>query len=186
MPESKEFDADELLALARLDLRKGAMADALSRLKSAINGFPESCPAQAHLELGRVYAQLSLFDRAETSFRRYLQSVSDDVNALFQLGMVRFDSGHRSDAVDIWNQVLGSDPVHPPALYFVSVALSLDGHNEQAIERLRVLMSTAPTDNLYFGKARELLASLAGASPAPKQDVEALRTLTKDSYGTPH
>ncbi len=158
-----ELDGEELLVLARLDIEKGAFEGALSKLKAAAS--LSGAPPEAALELARLYAQLRLFSKAEAQFVKVLDSSGRDYpDVRFQLGMVRFEKGDIAGAIACWDKVLEADAGYPPALYYYSVALGRIGRREEARTRLATLVRLVPSDNLYHGKAKELLGTLASLS----------------------
>jgi tetratricopeptide (TPR) repeat protein len=183
------FDADELLALARLDVERGALDQALSRLKSVLKSPAPT--ADAFSMAARLYAQLGLYDRSQKLFQRYLQLKPESLLETFQLGMTHYDAGQPNEALNVWESILKQSPVHPPALFYKALVLSQTGKVADARGTLDVLLKSAPADNLYFGRAKELLQAIdAGQIPvanllAPAAK-EAPRKLAKDAYKTEH
>jgi tetratricopeptide (TPR) repeat protein len=155
-----EFDAEELLALARLDLEKGDPEGALAKLKELL---AETKPAAEAIALSaRVYAQLRLHIRAKDLFKRYLAIHPDAVDETFQLGMVSFDGGNASEALALWGKVLKKQPTHPPALFYSGLALARDGKTADAKRSLDILLQSAAPDNLYVNQAKGLLEAIDG------------------------
>ena len=115
-----QFDCEELVALARIDMEQNRLDRALSRLKRAL--VENSGHDQANLLAARVYAQLGLFDRAEQGFKTFLESNPEAIIERFQLGMSLFDSGKASDALVAWDEVLKAEPTYPPALFYKALA----------------------------------------------------------------
>lgn len=68
----ESFEVDELVALARLDMDRGNVEAALSKLKQVLAGADPLSEAQAMA--ARLYAQLGLFERARPLYQAYLQS----------------------------------------------------------------------------------------------------------------
>src|SRR2546427_8682268 len=66
---SVSLDSDELVALARVDIERGAFTDALLKIKQVL-ADPEPL-AQAFALGGRLYAQLGLWQRARPCYERY-------------------------------------------------------------------------------------------------------------------
>jgi tetratricopeptide (TPR) repeat protein len=187
---SDTFEHDELLALARFDIEKGDLSEALWKLKQVTAA--ETAPAEAFSMCGRLYAQLSLFDRAQKMFQKYLELEPKAVTETFQLGMVHFDAGRSAEALKIWDELLKNYPAHPPALFYRALSLAQEANILQARQALDVLLKSAPADNLYFGRGKELLQSLdsfqqsakPAANTAPGADARA--ALAKDAYKTEH
>lgn len=166
------FDAEELLSLARLDLQKGDVAAGLGRLKQALQ--KPDCPTAALVEAARVYAQLGLRKKAQPLFGQYLEQSPNDVDARFQLGMVAFEDGEIGAALSVWEQVLQSTPVYPPALFYRAAALVRQGDATEGRRLLRSAMDVIEADNLYFKRSKDLLAAIesgqgTGIVVAPEQ-----------------
>jgi len=184
------FGQDELLALARIEIEKGNLADALLKLKQVVAN--ENVPTEAYSITARLYAQLGLWDRAQKMFDKYLELEPKAVTETFQLGMVHFDAGRPADALAIWDNLLKNHPTHPPALFYRALILTKEGHAQQARQALEVLLKSAPADNLYFGRGKELLqgidANPQSAKPAGGNTSAAnpRTTLATDAYKTEH
>jgi tetratricopeptide (TPR) repeat protein len=149
----------------------------------------KSPPGEAYAVTARLYAQLGLFERAQVLLKQYLQLHPDAVLEAFQLGMTHFDAGQTNEALDIWERILKQHPVHPPALFYKGMALAQQGKATEARQALEVLLKSAPADNLYFGRGKELLAGLDTGqliSPAAKAGVAGASKLAKDAYKTEH
>jgi len=180
------FEPDELVALARLNIERGEMDEALWKLKQVI--AEANPPAEALSMTARLYAQLGLFERAKPLFQRYLATQPNAVNETFQLGMVHFDAGQLAEALKIWDGLLKSQPTHPPALFYRALALHQLGQSTEARHSLDILLKSAAPDNLYFNRAKELLQTIenppagrGGAAPT-----EAMRMAPKDAYKIEH
>lgn len=177
------FDADELVALARVDIERGDLAVGLARLKQAIARDPSPSPALGLA--GRLYAQLGLWEHAKTMFTQFLKQNPGAVHETFQLGMTHFDAGQGADAAKIWDGLLAEHPTHPPALFFRALVHTQSDEATKARPLLDTLLQTAPADNLYFERAKELLRSLAPGE-TDKKSGGATRIAPKDAYRTEH
>src|SRR4030067_1112985 len=183
------LDPQELIALARLDMERGTLEEALRKLKQVLS--ESQPPAEPLAMTARLYAQLGLYDRAKNLFQQYLQTQPSALLEAFQLGMVCFDAGQPQEANKIWEDLLKNPPTHPPALFYRALVLAQEGQVTQAKQTLDVLLKSAPADNLYFGRAKELLQNMEvqrptatavlGGNGSPK---EAIRIPTKDAYKT--
>lgn len=158
------FDTEELCAFADLSLEKGDLESALDKLKAVVSR--KDAPAQASAMLARLYAQLGLFEKAKGLFEAYLAEAPESQVERFQLGMVHFDLGDISAALEIWEKILESSPTNPPALFYAALAYVKNSHFADARRNLDVLLKSAPPDNLYFGRAKGLLADIEKSSPA--------------------
>lgn len=186
----EEFDKDELLALARLDIERGDIEAALLKIKQVL--ADESPPEEALAMGGRLYAQLGLWERAKGLLQRYLGARPDAINEMFQFGMVHFDAGQAAEAKKIWGNLLKTVPTHPPALFYVALVLAQEGQVPQAKQSLDTLLKSAPADNLYFGRAKELLQALeiqarpGATSGNGGERKDPMQIAPKDPYKTEH
>jgi len=181
------FEADELTALARVDVERGALDAALHKLKLALAA---PTPSQDTIIMtARLYAQLGLVERAKPLFQRYLSAQPDALNEMFQFGMVHFDGGQITEALSIWDQVLASHPTHPPALFYRALASYQLGQIAEARHALDILYKSTAHDNLYFGRAKELSQILDQAATGARLGApspEGLRMTAKDAYKSEH
>jgi tetratricopeptide (TPR) repeat protein len=188
---SDSFDADELLALARVDIDRGELAEALWKLKAV--HADSSPPAESFSMSGRLYAQLGLWDRAKSMFQKYLEQNPAAVTEAFQLGMVHFDAGKLAEAKSIWESLLKENPTHPPVLFYLALAATQQGDTPRAKQLLDALLKTAAPDNLYFGRSKELLQAIdtrqfpgPAAGDGNGKSKDPLRLAPKDAYKTEH
>lgn len=189
--KSDLFETDELVALARLDIERNQLDEALWKLKQAQTDA--AAPPEAAAMLARLYAQLGLWDRAKPLFERYLAAQPNAINETFQLGMVHFDSGQTEEAIKIWEKLLQTQPIHPPALFYRALAKHQTGQSAEARHSLDVLLKSAPPDNLYFGRARELLQVIdtqptmaAGTARGVSTGASSAPLAPRDAYKTEH
>ena len=179
------LDTDELIALIKLDLEKGNIEKALLKLKEVIKD--KNVPSEAYAIAARTYAQLGLFERAKDNFNRYLENNPDATTELFQLGMSHLDCGEKQEALGIWDRLLKKAPVHPPALFYKGLVLAQSGKIADAKQSLDTLLKSANVDNLYFGRAKELLQSIANDQLSHGNNGgEQTTTLPKGAYQQGH
>jgi len=181
MIDLEKFDADELLALARLDVEKERFDEALAKLKQA--RARQDAPAIIS-ELGRVYVRLGLRQRAKQAFEAVLARDPAAVNDRFQLGLIHFELGDRAQALSLWQEVLGKAPLHPPAIYYSALALAQSGQVLQAYDLCRTLVEKVQPDNLFVGRAKELLQKIE--SDPKFRKIEAERPLAGATSTTEH
>ena len=179
-----ELDSEELLALAKIDLDQGRMDQALIKMKHILNA--DKGNGEALSMAGKVYAQLGLFEKAKNCFKQYLEIAPESIVDQFQYGMVHFDSGGRDTALSIWNELLAKQPTHPPSLFYKGLLLAQNNNMADARATLSILLQSAPADNLYFGRAKELLQAIdkGGAIEASGDGSNGseTKTLPKDAY----
>jgi len=163
--EHNGFDQEELLALARRDLEAGRLEEALLKLKQVIAGtdaMVEALPFAA-----RVYGQLGLIEKARACYKRYLEVRPGALPESFELGITYFEGGDPAEARKIWDTVLGAAPTHPPTLFYSGLLAAREGRVPDARRNLDVLFKSAPADNLYVTRGRELLDEINNAPGAP-------------------
>ena len=155
---SENLEADELLALAKHDIEKGQLENGLRKLKQILatqDPVPEAIAMTA-----RLYAQIGLLPRARDLFQRYLQNDPTAINEKFQLGMVHFDGREFKEAQNVWEEILTTTPIHPPALYYMGLLNAQQNQLGDARRHLEVLLKSVATDNLYFERSKELLQAI--------------------------
>ncbi|MBI3900298.1 MAG: tetratricopeptide repeat protein [Gammaproteobacteria bacterium] len=180
----EQFDAVELFAFARLAVDRGDLEDALFKLKQVLATVDP--PADAIALAAMVYARLRLFDRAEKLYERYLEKHPNAVLERFQLGMTYYDGGKPVPALEAWEKVLKDQPRHPPALFYKALLLAQTGKTGDAKQMLDVLLKSAPADNLYFGRAKELLQALEAGKAPESATANIGAMLPTDAYRTDH
>lgn len=161
MQISKDFDREELIALAVNDLSSDQIESALAKLKLAASLDKKIDRAQTLL--AKIYAQLKLFDRAIYFFQLYLEQYPTAIQERFELGMVTLDNGEPAEALAIWAPLL-TDTNHPPAVFYSAVAYAELDEIPSARRQLDILLKSIAPDNLYFNRGKELLASLDNLS----------------------
>lgn len=164
-----EFDAEELLALARMDVDNGNIAEALYKVKSglALDSYPDDLIALA----GKIYAQMGLFDRAAAYLDEFLAKSPDSITEKFERGMIHLDTKEPQLALETWNDVLQTAPTHPPSLYYCAIANLTLKQVAEANRHINVLLKSAEVDNLYYGKAKKLLVSIKNGVSQPNEDM---------------
>jgi len=179
-----ELDSEELLALARLDMEQNRIDQALIKLKHILS--TDKGNSDALSMSGKVYAQLGLFDKSKNCFKQYLEINPESVIDKFQYGMVHFDNGDKDAALSIWNELLAKQPTHPPSLFYKGLLLAQTNNMADARATLSILLQSAPADNLYFGRAKELLQAMdkGGVIEASSEGGNGSepKSLPKDAY----
>lgn len=164
------YDTEELLALARLDMNRNQYDEALWKLKRVLQ--ENDPPMEAVSMAARLYAQIGLFHRAQALFNRYIERDADAVTETFQLGMTYLDAGNRDEALQVWDRLLQKHPTHPPAMFYRGLALAQRGEAAAARDQLEHLLKIAPSDNLYFTRARDLLLELGKGAPLAQSQAQ--------------
>jgi tetratricopeptide (TPR) repeat protein len=100
---------------------------------------------------------LGLYSRAKENFERFILHNPESVTELFQLGMVERDLGNHDEGLVQWRVVLGLDPHHIEALFYMSETLIWRNSVDEARNLLYKLLETAPNSSRYIPMANELL-----------------------------
>ena len=170
MSDLAVLDGAELFALAQYDLEQHRLDQALIKIKYMLNS--DAHPEHGFAVAARVYAQLKLFEQAIALFERFLTLQPEALNEQFQLGMVHFDTGQPSKALTIWDKLLSAHPHYPPALFYSALVHAQSNQPEQADRRLEMLLQHIPVDNLYYEKAKQLMAHLERTRSQSKSNQE--------------
>lgn len=169
MENSGVLDAEELTffarrALERLDLEKALVA---AKLALCQPDFPPVC----HAVVGKIYAQMGLYDRASQFLTTYIDMFPGDYHERCQLGLVLFRSGDEEGALLVWEQALQYDKTHPPVLFYPAHAHAAKQSWSTAQRFIDILLTAAGSENLFSIKAQQLRTWIneANASPGKKE-----------------
>jgi tetratricopeptide (TPR) repeat protein len=161
------LDSEETLALARDGFENNRLDEALGRVK---NLLAEQEPIAGARELAaRIYARLRLFPRAISLLEQCLEQEPGSLERRVELAMVHQDSGDRNTALKEWEDLLLQHPLMPPALFNAAWLRAEREQLAEAHRHLEVLLQTAPQDNLYTGRARELKRMLQERSQSTSE-----------------
>lgn len=109
------FDADELLHLGVHALERGDTEGALHHLKECLER--DSDNAAACYLLAATYAEIRLYDRARSLFRRTLELAPGEHTASFQLGLLELLGGDSAAAAKTWESLDALDEQHHLRLF---------------------------------------------------------------------
>lgn len=172
------LDNDELLTLTRWNLDQGHFGDALVNAKHLL--ACKDTPIEAYRLGAKIYAQLGLLTQAKNAFKTFIEHSPDALTEVFQYGMVHFDSGDSDNAVKIWKEVLDKETTYPPALFYSALALANQNKPNESLRHLDVLIKSAPADNLYFERGRQLIKAIEQNQKVPiNDDADEQRKLDK-------
>lgn len=152
------FDTEELIALLKIDAEDKKWEQALAKCKVTLQR--EDCPAELYAISGRLYGQLKLFKHAETQYRQFLAFNPARFPERFELGMTLYDQGKLEDAMTIWMDVLSDETNHPPSHFYLGLCEIQRGDLGKARQHFETILQRAPSNNFYYGKAREELTRL--------------------------
>jgi tetratricopeptide (TPR) repeat protein len=186
-PTPDGFDGEELFALARLDIEKGNIADALLRLKKVTAGDP--VPTGAFSICGQLYARLGLWDHALKMFQKHLERHPDALGEKFSLGLAHGNAGRAAEAMKIWDELLQKQPTYIPALFYRGLLRAQQRQHAAARQDLELLVRSAAGDDPYLKPGKELLQSLELQQPpakaaTPASASDAYAALASKAYTT--
>jgi len=173
----QKLDDEELLALIKIDLQKEDLDKAL--VKSKYIKKPNS---EAISIIAKIYAQIGLFDKAKNYYQDFLKKDKGAITERFQLGMVLHDSGDVEAAYSEWEEVLKQEPTHPPTLFYKGLTLANEGKTAEAQQTLAILLQSAPSDNLYFGRAKNLIDNISKRAADIGNNPKLAATGSEDAY----
>jgi tetratricopeptide (TPR) repeat protein len=152
------LDNEEASALVKWHMEQNQLDKALMMTKSLLDG--KTVDDEIQLLAARLYAQLRLFEKAQQLFNQYIDKNPTASHVKFQLGMTLFDSEKTEEAIQTWSSILAEQPYNPPALFYLALAYLKQDNKEDAIRKLQTILTNIPTENLYFGKAKDLISGL--------------------------
>jgi len=99
------------------------------------------------------------YGRAQGMFQKYLEIKPKAATETFQLGWcILTPAAVRTRSSS--GRIIETTPDHPPALFYRALALAQENQIVPARQSLDVLLKSAPVDNLYFSRGKELLHNL--------------------------
>ena len=158
MIDLSNFDSEELLALANLEIRSENYTAALCKLK-VIKGRNE-IPLGYFSAIGRVYASLGLLNRAKSAFVTFVEQTPEAFHEKFQLGMVEFEMGNLSEAQKIWGELVENHPLYSPALFYKAVIHLQNEELSEAKECLAAITENCGPQDEYYSRAQEQLSRI--------------------------
>jgi len=102
------FKGDIYRKLAVVYTAKGDTLRAIQNFSLVTKWFPGD--ARSHLELGKLYNEQGLFDRAKRSLRKAIQIDPQLADAYYFLAFIQKDSGEKAQAVLNFEKYLELDP----------------------------------------------------------------------------
>ncbi|MBY0507924.1 MAG: tetratricopeptide repeat protein [Bryobacteraceae bacterium] len=144
--------------------------------------------ADAHYQLGLLYAQRRAFTEAEQSFRRALAIDPNEPDALFQLGRLLRQQGHDAEARDLLERGAQLDPKlasHQVWRELGAVALA-GGQANEAATHLGYYVNVReydPEGLVLYGRALRALERPAEARSAFERAIEAVETAPRFRRG---
>jgi tetratricopeptide (TPR) repeat protein len=163
-PESERW-SDARLQIASLDERQRDWSHALAEAEAVRERNPSR---QLDLYVASLRSKSGDFDGAVAFLKGLLAKSPDDVELLYNLGVLYGEAGHEDQALDYMHQVLEHNPDHPGALNYVGYSLAEKGEDlDKAQDMITRALKQKPDDGfitdslgwIYYMRAKPLLES---------------------------
>lgn len=158
--------------VARLYAQQKKYAEAIAAYENAIRLDIEQ-PYEAYSNLGILYSDSQVPDKAREMFERALELKPDYVPAIHNLAGYYEEVGEKQLAIEHYERILTLQPSHYDALARLVYPRKVTAENQDLIDQLSAVLKSAELDNmtrerLYFalGKAFDDLESYEEASSA--------------------
>lgn len=174
-PASFTDEIATLVQAGKAALEQGDLDGALARFEAVIRRFPDS--AEAHNNLGALYAALARHREAEACFSRVHALLPDNANVLYNRGIVRLRAGDADGALADFEAVVRLRPEDADAWNNLGVAHHLRGESAAAAANFRQALALQPdalNTVLNLADAEEA-AGRPGAGAAACADLLAIR-----------
>lgn len=125
---------EELLHLAIESIKQGDHGVAISYLKEGVEKFPDD--SKVAYVLGAEYAQIGMFEKAESEMRRAIALDASLHTASFQLGLMLLTQGRSQDAALSWEALDSLPKTHCLWLFKTGLNHMVAGENKLAREYL--------------------------------------------------
>jgi hypothetical protein len=153
------------------------------RLKQGLeNATLNPRDADAHYQLGLIYAQRRQYDAAIERFRKATEIDANEPDAFYQLGRIAREQGRYGEAIEYCRTAARLDDKHSSSEVWreMGIASFLAGDGAAARESLEKYLERRPYDPeglCWYGRTMAKLGCAAEARMAFEQAVEAVRTM---------
>lgn len=168
------WPAEANFELARKHMATGNLVAAKRELLQALEISPKF--ADAHHELGLLYARQEEFARAEHEFLEAVRIDEQRADSYYQLGMARWSLDKQTEAIANFNQALKTETGSVPAQLQLARIDLHQGRWSQSAARYRKILDTAPTRSQAIAASSGLSRVLATATDETiRNPAEAIR-----------
>ncbi len=130
----------------------------IDHLRQVVDKNPSDLVAT--LQLSNMLQDNSMYDQAAVYYKRYLDKISDNVDARVDYGVTLYDGGHPQEAIDELNQAIKMNPRHQKAYFNLGIVYLHDGEFEKSNDALEKCVSIDPKSDV--GKqAQQILQQYA-------------------------
>ncbi len=168
------WPAQAKLEIARKHIATGNLVAAERELLAAVEISPKY--ADAHHELGLLYARQEQLAQAEAAFHEAVRLAPDRAPSYYRLGMVQWKLGKQGDAIANFQRALEAEPKFIPAQMQLALIDRHQNHWAEAATRYRAILDSAPPQRHATAAANALALVLATATDEairnPREAVE--------------
>ncbi|HUE29896.1 MAG TPA: tetratricopeptide repeat protein, partial [Verrucomicrobiae bacterium] len=153
-------------------LRNSVWRERRGFFEALVASAPRS--ARSHRELGLVYSDLGLHERAIAELERALAILPGDMVNLYDLGNVLLRAGRSAEAIEAYRKALARQPDFVPAMTNLGNAYSAAGDERSAEAWFRAALARAPRafdPRLNLANALVRQGRLAEAEPEYRQAI---------------
>ena len=144
--------------LAHNNLR--SLADRRGDLKTAAMEYTASLAVRpnsaAFFNLGQMYMQLKLPDRAMEMYRKALEQNPDDRDSLINLGVLLLNAGNVNESIAVLEHARNTDDRFAPAYFNLGLAYEKAGRRADAVAAYRRATELDPAGEAAAGRLRVL------------------------------
>lgn len=154
--------AGTLHQLALVEIQNGDLPSATKHLEQAVDLNPSVLAWQ--LDLGGLYSQREMFDRAAATFAKLVQQTPTSAPYRMNYGLALGQSGNLEQAEIELREAIRLDPKSAEAQFNLGLVLAQAKRNDEAVKALRSAISLNPDFNPALLTLAELLV-LEGRGP---------------------
>lgn len=139
-----QYDRGNAVLFGRTD-----PAGALEHLENAASVDPAFTPV--HNSLGWCHRQLGSYDKAEKSYKLYIELAPENPAAHDAFAALLLKLGRFDEATNSYRQALHYDPMYVSSHQGICTTLMLDDKHDEARSHIRSLYDKAPNDGIRSG-----------------------------------
>jgi cytochrome c-type biogenesis protein CcmH/NrfG len=118
-------------------------AQAMINLEAEVTAHPDNY--NAWTQLGHLYFDSDLFDKAIGAYTKSLELHSGDANLLTDLGVMYRRSGQPDKAIEVFNKATAMDATHQPSRFNKGIVLHFDlGRTPEAVASWESVLALNP------------------------------------------
>lgn len=151
--KNNQILTDSMWELARLSALEDKKDEAISWYKKILETSTDNEKIlNAKLQIGYLYFNQKLYDRAIEIFSEYLNSKNDE-DVMYILGLAFYESNKTDQAVSVWEHLLNQNPDYPVSIYVLKAMYYFykDSGNREMMKKIfNRIWETYPEDNFIL------------------------------------